>query len=34
MLPLEHIQDLVSKVTLKPEDEKRNKTMKVYVNSI
>jgi 5'-3' exonuclease len=32
MIPLEHVQGLVAGATLKGEDEKRNKTMKVYVN--
>jgi 5'-3' exoribonuclease 2 len=32
MIPLEHIQGLVAGVTLKVEDEKRNKTMKIYIN--
>ena len=34
MIPLEHVQGLVAGATLKGEDEKRNKTMKVYVNNM
>jgi hypothetical protein len=34
MIPLEHVQGLVVGATLKGEDEKRNKTMKVYINNM
>jgi hypothetical protein len=34
MIPLEHIQELVSKVTLPEFDQSRNKTSKVYQNQM
>jgi len=34
MIPLEHVQGLVAGVKLGIDDEKRNKTMKVYVNNM
>jgi 5'-3' exonuclease len=34
MIPLEHVQGLVAGVKLGVDDEKRNKTMKVYVNNM
>jgi len=34
MIPLEHVQGLVASVALTAEVEKRNKTMKVYINNM